>query len=121
MRMEHFPEFMKNGLNRIAAGQQNTADIEGYYFEGRDGSQMAFWECRADRVSKKHAHDFDEYVICVSGEYVAYLDNKEIVLKPGDELFIPGGTEQWGKCKAGTRSIHAFGGKRIADLPQRRK
>ncbi len=39
--------------------------------------------------------------------------NKEIILNPGDELHIPKGTEQWGKCKAGTRTIHAFGGKRI--------
>ena len=52
-------------------------------------------------------------MICVSGEYIAYLNDKEIVLNPGDELIIPKGTEQWGKCKAGTRTIHAFGGKRI--------
>jgi quercetin dioxygenase-like cupin family protein len=52
-------------------------------------------------------------MICVSGEYIAYLNDKEIVLKPGDELIIPKGTGQWGKCKAGTRTIHAFGGKRI--------
>ena len=62
---------------------------------------------------KKHKHDFDEYMVCLSGEYTAYLDNREIILKSGDELFIPKGTEQWGKCVAGTRTIHAFGGKRI--------
>jgi len=27
----------------------------------------------------------------VSGEYTAYLDDKEIILKPGDELLIPRG------------------------------
>jgi len=52
-------------------------------------------------------------MVCVSGEYTVYSDDKEIILKPGDELLIPRGTEQWGKCKAGTRTIHAFGGKRI--------
>ncbi len=111
--MDHFPDFMKNQRNRIDALQQNTDDIEGYVFQSADDSQMAFWECRSERASKKHAHDFDEYMICVSGEYTAYLDGKEVVLKPGDELYIPKGTVQWGKCAAGTRSIHAFGGKRI--------
>ena len=111
--MEHFPGFMKNVKNKIDASQQNTADIEGYYFEGKDNSQMALWECYSDRISKEHTHDFDEYMICVSGEYTVYLNDKEIILKSGNELFIPKGTEQWGKCKAGTRTIHAFGGKRI--------
>ena len=97
----------------LDTSQQNTSDIEGYYFEGRDNSQIAFWECYADRTSKIHKHDFDEYILYVSGEYTAWLDGKEIVLKPGDELLIPRGTEQWGRCKAGTRTIHAFGGRRI--------
>lgn len=111
--MEHFPGFMKNIKNKIDPSQQNTKDIEGYFFEGKDDSQIAFWECHADRTSKKHSYDFDEYMICVSGEYIACLNGKEIILKSGNELFIPKGTEQWGKCKAGTRTIHAFGGKRI--------
>jgi hypothetical protein len=41
------------------------------------------------------------------------LNGRELRLKPGDELFIPKGTEQWGRCRAGTRTIHAFGGRRI--------
>ena len=49
----------------------------------------------------------------MDGEYTALLEGEEIILKPGDELFIPKGTEQGGKIKAGTRTIHAFGGKRI--------
>jgi quercetin dioxygenase-like cupin family protein len=111
--MNHFPEFMKDPRNGIDTSQQNTEDIEGYFFQGADDTQMAFWECHSDRTSEKHTHDFDEYMVCVAGEYTAYLDDKETVLKPGGELVIPKGTEQWGKCKAGTRTIHAFGGKRI--------
>lgn len=114
--MNHFPVFMKNPKNKIDSTQQNTDDIEGYYFDGKDDSQIAFWECHSEQLSKKHIHDFDEYMICVSGEYTAYLNNEEIILKPGDELFIPKGTEQWGKCIAGTRTIHAFGGKRIKQV-----
>ena len=111
--MKTFPNFMKGPKNKVAASQQNTEDIEGYFFQGADSTQIAFWECHADRISKKHTHPFDEYMVCVSGVYTVYLEAREIVLKPGDELFIPKGTEQWGKCIAGTRTIHAFGGKRI--------
>lgn len=111
--MQDFPAFMKNVMNRIDGGQQNTEAIEGYYFEGRDGSQMAYWTCREARRSRKHAHDFDEYMVCVHGRYTVYMNGETFVLGPGDELLIPRGTEQWGECEAGTRTIHAFGGQRI--------
>jgi mannose-6-phosphate isomerase-like protein (cupin superfamily) len=111
--MREFPEFMKNSRNHIDSKNQNTEDIDGYYYEGANGGQMAFWTCYSDQVSEKHMHEFDEYMICVSGRYVAVIDDKEYVLDPGDELFIPKGAEQWGRCVAGTRTIHAFGGKRI--------
>lgn len=110
--MKDFPEFMKNQRNRISSSQQNTDDIEGYFYEGADGSQMAFSMCYSDRESKLHKHDFDEYMVCVSGQFTVYMNGQEYVLNPGDELFIPKGTEQGGRCIAGTRTIHAFGGKR---------
>jgi quercetin dioxygenase-like cupin family protein len=113
IKVKDFPAFMKNERNRIHAGQQNTEDIEGYYFEGADGSQMAFLTCYSDGVSKEHKHDFDEYMVCVQGQYTVTLEGQEIVLNPGDELFIPRGTLQGGSCVAGTRTIHAFGGRRI--------
>jgi quercetin dioxygenase-like cupin family protein len=111
--MNDFPEFIKSPSNRIDSNQQNTLDIEGYYYEGRDGSQMAFWTCHSDRTSKEHAHDFDEYMVCVQGQYTAVVNGEETVLNPGDELFIPKGSVQSGRCVAGTRTIHAFGGMRI--------
>ena len=111
--LQDFPAFMKSRKNRIGTGEQNTADIEGYFFEGADGSQMAFWTCHADRESRPHSHPFDEYMVCVAGQYTAILDGREQMLGPGDELFIPAGTKQGGRCSAGTRTIHAFGGKRI--------
>lgn len=111
--MKDFPAFMKNAKNRVPGSAQNTEDIEGYYFNGKDGSQMAFWTCNSAQESKKHVHDFDEYTLIVAGQYTACFEDQEIVLNPGDELFVPAGTLQWGRCIAGTRSIHAFGGKRI--------
>ncbi|MDQ7092203.1 cupin domain-containing protein [Desulfosporosinus sp. PR] len=111
--MLDFPGFMKSSKNRISNKEQNTQDIEGYYYTAVDGSQMAFWTCHSDRTSKKHKHDFDEYMVCVSGQYTVIMNDKEYVLNPGDEILIPKGTEQGGRCIAGTRTIHAFGGKRI--------
>lgn len=112
--MKDFPDFMKRSENRVPSGAQNTADIEGYYYEGHDKSQMAFWTCYADRESKKHVHDFDEYAVVVAGQYTAcFEDGREIVLHPGDEIFVPAGTVQWGRITAGTRTVHAFGGPRV--------
>jgi len=111
--MDHFPNFMKRNMNRVPTQQQNTPDIDGYYYTAQDGSQMAFWTCLADRTSKEHTHDYDEYMVCLSGEYTVTIDGKETTLYIGDEIFIPKGTLQGGRCKAGTRTIHAFGGKRV--------
>ena len=111
--MKDFPDFMKQSQNHIGSEQQKTKDIYGYYYTGLDGSQMAFWTCYADRVSQKHTHDFDEYMVCICGQYTVIINDQEYVLNPDDEFFIPKGTEQWGRCIAGTRTIHAFGGTRI--------
>ena len=110
--MQDFPEFMKHAGKPVDAAQQNTAGVQGYYFDGAQG-QMAFWTCYEARESQKHAHDFDEYMVVLSGEYILCTDDGETLLHSGDEAFIPHGTRQWGRCTAGTRTIHAFGGLRI--------
>ena len=111
--MKDFPLFMKNQLNHIDSSQQNTPDIDGYYYEGADGSQVCFWTYYSDRESKESSHDFDEYVICLSGEYVEIFGNTAHTLYAGDELLIPRQTPHHGRVAKGTRTIHVFGGKRI--------
>lgn len=111
--MEEFPPFMQRAANRVPTGQQNTPGIDDCYYTAQDGSQMAFWTCHADQKSKPHTHDYDEYMICVQGEYTVSIDGQSHVLRAGDEIFIPAGTLQGGSCIAGTRTIHAFGGTRI--------
>lgn len=49
----------------------------------------------------------------IEGEYIVTVDGVEYILHAGDELFIPKGSVQGGRVKAGTRSIHAFGGQRV--------
>lgn len=111
--MMDFPVFMKQTASRISAAAQNTRDVEGYYYESPRGGQMAFWSCPAARESAPHKHPFDEYMVVLSGEYTVCSNYDETVLHAGDELMIPAGTLQWGRCIAGTRTIHAFGGARI--------
>jgi quercetin dioxygenase-like cupin family protein len=110
--MNDFPEFMKNPANRIATTNQATPGVEGYVFDGLDGSQMAFWTCHQTASSAAHDHEFDEYMLVVQGCYTLIIDGKRIPVNAGQEYFIPRGTPHGGEVVAGTRTIHAFGGHR---------
>jgi quercetin dioxygenase-like cupin family protein len=110
--MNEFPEFMKRPVNRIAISEQATPGVEGYVFDGADGSQMAFWTCSQTAASAEHIHDFDEYMVVVEGCYTLIIAGQEIALSAGDEHFIARGTPHSGRVVAGTRTIHAFGGPR---------
>ena len=110
--MPEVPEFVRNLANRIAASSQYTQDVEGYVFDGADGSQVALWTARADRVSEEHAHDFDEYFLVIEGRCVVILGDRRIELRRGEEFVIPKGTRQRMEVAAGTRTMHVFGGRR---------
>jgi mannose-6-phosphate isomerase-like protein (cupin superfamily) len=110
--MDDFPEFMKHPSNRIATSSQTTLGVEGYIFDGAEGSQMAFWTCRETAVSLAHSHDYDEYMIVVQGCYTLIIEGERIPVKAGEEYFIPRGVPHRGETLAGTRTIHAFGGHR---------
>jgi quercetin dioxygenase-like cupin family protein len=111
--MPDFPNFIKNASNRIARSSQYTDDIEGYVFDGADGSQVALWSAHAERTSAEHTHDFDEYVYVLEGCCTAILDGQRITLSRGDELLIPRGTRQAMEVTAGTRTLHVFGARRV--------
>ena len=110
--MDEFPAFMKHPANRIATSNQATPGVEGYVFDGVDGSQMAFWTCSQTASSAAHVHDYDEYMIVVQGRYTLIIDERRIPLKAGDEYFIEKGMLHSGEVVAGTRTIHVFGGHR---------
>jgi mannose-6-phosphate isomerase-like protein (cupin superfamily) len=110
--VDDFPEFMKRPENRIAASSQATPGVEGYVFDGADGSQMAFWTCRENATSAAHIHEYDEYMVVVQGCYTLIIDGQRIEIKAGEEYFIPKGVWHRGEPTAGTRTIHAFGGER---------
>jgi quercetin dioxygenase-like cupin family protein len=110
--MDDFPEFMKRPANKIATTSQSTPGVEGYVFDGADGSQMAFWTCRQAAPSAPHVHDFDEYMLVVQGCYTLIVDGKRSPIHAGEEILIPKGVCHGGEPLAGTRTIHAFGGQR---------
>ena len=110
--MTEFPKFMKHPANRIAKSQQATPGVEGYVFDGADGSQMAFWTCLETATSAEHVHDYDEYMLVVEGCYTLIVDGKRIPVQSGQEYVIPRGVRHGGEVRAGTRTIHAFGGHR---------
>jgi len=110
--MDAFPDFMKQSVNRIVATNQATPGVEGYIFDGVDGSQMAFWTCHETATSAAHIHDYEEYMLVVQGSYTLIMDGKRIPLHAGEEYFIRRGVPHSGEVLAGTRTIHAFGGHR---------
>ena len=105
-----FPEFMKHPADLIARSDQATSGAEGYVFDGADGSQMAFWTCSETAVSAAHVHDYDEYMVVVEGCYTLFIEGIRIPLHASSEYLIPRGVAHSGEVRAGTRTIHAFGG-----------
>ncbi len=110
--MDAFPEFMKCPANRIAKSNNATPGIDGYVFDGANGSQVAFWTCAETARSSAHVHEYDEYMVVVQGCYTLVIDGNRIPVRAGEEYFIPKGTLHSGEVWARTRTIHTFGGHR---------
>jgi hypothetical protein len=96
--MDTFPEFMKHPANRIVTSNQATPGVEGYVFDGVDGSRIAFWTCRETAASATHAHDYDEYMIVVQGCYTLIINGERIPVKAGEEYLIA-------VCRTAARSL----------------
>jgi len=111
--VKEFPEFMKSAANKIATGSQSTRGVEGYVYDGADGSQMTFWTCHENADSAPHVHEYDEYMVVVEGCYTLVFEDRYVSVKAGEEYFIPRGVWHGGEVIAGTRTIHAFGGVRV--------
>jgi len=109
--VNEFPEFMRNPANGVGA-HQKSAGVEGYIYDGADGSQVLLFQCATDGISNEHVHDFDEYFVVIQGEYTLGIEGRAIKLTAGQEYYIPQGVPHDGVFIAGTRTINAFGGKR---------
>ena len=83
--MDKFPKFIRHPVNRIGRSSQATPGVEGYVFDGANGTQMAFWTCATSASSAKHVHDYDEYMVVVQGCYTLIINGERIQLKAGKE------------------------------------
>ena len=110
--MDDFPKFMKNPKNAIHIDSHYVAGLEGFAYDGADGSQIILWGCRDAGTAAEHTHPYDEYIVTVQGEYILHMGGESISIKPGQECLVPKGTKHYGERIARTRTIHAFGGKR---------
>jgi mannose-6-phosphate isomerase-like protein (cupin superfamily) len=110
--LKDFPGFMKNDKNRIDPKSQSSDKIEGYVYDGIDGSQMTYWKCCDKGVSPVHTHEFDEYMIVVQGRYTIILGDERIDVNAGEEILIPKTVPHAGEYIENTRTIHAFNGQR---------
>ncbi len=113
-----FPEFMKRSANRIATASQATPGVEGYLYDGAEGSQMAFWICHETAAAAPHVHDFDEYMVVIEGCYTVIIGDERIPVLAGEEFVIRRGVVHSGEAVAGTRVIEAFGGQRAVRASQ---
>jgi mannose-6-phosphate isomerase-like protein (cupin superfamily) len=104
---------MKAMQNRVGGAQQNTKRRGGVLLHRERRQPDGVLDVSGRQGVRRALHDFDEYMICVSGQYRAVVNGTETVLGPGEELLVPKGAVQSGSCTAGTRTIHAFGGCRI--------
>lgn len=110
--MKEFPVFMRHPANAVQ--QPGPASgLEGFVFEGRDGSQMVLWQCEKGGRSETHTHDYDEYAVVLAGTFTGMIGDRQVTMKPGDECHIPAGTPHSGEYTPGYRAIDAFGGRRV--------
>lgn len=43
----------------------------------------------------RHQHDFNDFIVIVSGRMKLVIDSHEWILKPGDRIDIPANTAHW--------------------------
>ena len=110
--MDQFPAFMRRSCNKVKLSKQ-AGNMEGYVFEGTDGSQMVIWHSRNGGRSEMHTHDYDEYCVVLQGTFVGSVGEETITMGPGDECVIPAGVPHDGEYSPDYRAIDAFGGPRV--------
>jgi quercetin dioxygenase-like cupin family protein len=105
----HFPDIIRK--EKLLAESPKDG-FYGYLFEGREGSQIIFWECDEEVTVEPHKHEYDEYCLVVEGICKETIEGEEFVLEAGDEIVIPAGKTHWATMGPNYRAIDFFGGPR---------
>jgi len=104
-----FPDIIRKPELEVESGWEG---LKGYMFEGRDGSQVIFWECDSEIKVPPHTHNYDEYCLVIRGVCRETVEGKTTVLQRGDEMVIPAGKKHWATMGPNYRAIDFFGGPR---------
>ena len=102
---------MRSPKNAVDTGNVSKG-LAGYLFEGVDGAQMVLWQCARGGTCAMHTHDYDEYAVVLQGTFRGTIGGRKVVMRAGDECFIPAGVPHDGRYSADYRAIDAFGGQR---------
>jgi len=121
MDMTEFPAFLRHPANAVAVDPNHaSAGLEGFVFDGANGSQIVLWQCPKGGTSPEHVHDFDEYAIVAQGTFRGSAGGAKVSLGPGEECYIPAGVPHEGSYSVGYRAIDGFGGQRVKRAGGRR-
>jgi quercetin dioxygenase-like cupin family protein len=110
--MTEFPRFLRNSANAVLSDEA-AGGMEGYVYDGADGSQVVLWHSAEGGASPPHKHDYDEYCIVVRGTFKGKIGGRAVEFGPGQECFIPAGVEHEGVYSSNYRAIDGFGGRRV--------
>ena len=80
-------------------------------FDGADGTQLLLCHAKSDAETGEQWRDSDEYLVVLEGSYVLRINGMDIQLGAGREFVIPRSARISGRFTAGTRTLHAFGGR----------
>jgi uncharacterized protein YndB with AHSA1/START domain len=106
-----FPAFLLSAANRVAPASLNVPGVDAYLFDGADGSQVMLCHAKSDAVTDEQWRDFDEYFTVLEGTCVLTINGLAIELGAGREFVIPRSARISRRYTAGTRTIHALGGR----------
>jgi quercetin dioxygenase-like cupin family protein len=112
LAMKKFPEFVTRLCNKVP-NKNPDSKMEGFLFEGRDDTQIIFWQCKEGGIQEEHSHTFWEYALVVEGTFEGEVGGEKVFLRPGDECVIPPGVKHSGRYSTNYRAIDAFSAKRI--------
>ena len=112
MKTKHgvqFPDFVRKSELEV----ESPDGLRGFMFEGRNGSQVIFWECDAHLEIPPHTHDFDEYIVVIEGNCKEIVEGKINLLNKGDECLVPRGKLHGAIMEPNYRGIEYFGSTRF--------
>ncbi|MCP3136914.1 SRPBCC domain-containing protein [Pyxidicoccus xibeiensis] len=106
-----FPTFLTTPGNRLDGAALRVPGVEVHMFDGADGNQLTLCHAKSDADTGEHLQDFEEYLVVLEGTYVLSINGTDFTLGAGREFVVPRGARIRGRYTAGTRTLHAFGGR----------